>query len=377
MLLASLILLLIKDTNQLKLLTSNKNVFWVSSFLFLFVLYGISLGFPLDRFMKFIETMLAFITFSIYIKDFYLLKKYSIYFIISSILLVASLSNNIQTRFIFEDDLSNDVKADPSLLGLSLVLSALFLIIDNSRWVEYFANNSYIKFKNILIISILILLVLTTSRIGILTLLGSLFFWALIKKNKIKKLIPLTTSIIVSLIFIIISPYAALVEIWYNKTFNNTNGIAGATTGRSNQWEMAVNYLFSSDFFTIFFGYGPGKGPEFSKKYSLLIDSIDSIYGKGFELHSFYLNIFVEFGLFAFILFVLFIIKRFIILIKLSTIGKTDFPIVVMMVYLIYILSVSGLGLVSGILIAIFSRSYNLKQINTELLSTKNVFGNF
>src|SRR5690606_39048393 len=112
-------------------------------------------------------------------------------------------------------------------------------------------------------------------------------------------------------------------------------------------------------------GYGPGKGPEFSLQYSTKIeDAIDSMYGKGFELHSFYLNVMVEYGLIAFAVFLLFMFRRLKKLFKIYRIQKTELPIFALILYLTYIITVSGFGAVPGIVVGIFVCDFKLNKTN-------------
>ena len=342
----------------------NRRYLAVIGFYLIFVLYGLILGFPLMKFMKFIETSLAFIVFLIYISKLDFFKKQNVIFIFNSIFLVASLSSNVATRFVFEDASQNQVVADPSLLGIGLVFSILLLIQDKGKWVSFFSSEklNFIKFG--LIILMLVLLVVTTSRIGILTLTGTLIYWFIRDRFKIVSLIRAISAVFAVWLLISISTFNTIAQTWFVKTFNNENGIAGATTGRANQWKMAEEYLKTSDIFTILLGYGPGNGPSFSEKYSTLIDSLDSMYGRAFELHSFYLNVLIEFGFIAFLFFFTYIISRYSELNRLQKKTDNKLPLSVFIAFLIYIFSVSGLGLIPAFFMALFNKNF-LK--NSEL----------
>ena len=56
-----------------------------------------------------------------------------------------------------------------------------------------------------------------------------------------------------------------------------------------------------------FFGYGPGLGFDFTGEYNRSIPVKYLLYGKQVQLHSLYLNIFIEYGMLAFIIFLNFV----------------------------------------------------------------------
>ncbi len=334
-------------------------------FVMIFVVYGVMIGGEILHFTRIMETMMmAFIT-RLYLTRYDYFKKFNIYFILSAILLIASIAKNAATRFEFKDSSSEAVSADPSMLSIGLVLAAVLILSDRAYWVSFFADNKRKLLKNITLVIIMFLLVVTTSRIGFLMLTSVLFFLLALRKLNPKYLLPIVGSLFVTFAVVSMSTYSDLADKWIEKTFSNQKGLAGASTGRANQWSEAFLYFQEEGLWKILTGYGPGKGPEFSLQYSTKIeDAIDSMYGKGFELHSFYLNVMVEYGLIAFAVFLLFMFRRLKKLFKIYRIQKTELPIFALILYLTYIITVSGFGAVPGIVVGIFVCDFKLNKTN-------------
>lgn len=332
-------------------------------FVMIFVFYGLMIGGEILQFTRIMETMMMLFVTRLYLTNYDYFKKYNFYFIISAIMLVASLAKNASTRFEFKDGASESVSADPSMLSIGLVLSAVLIISDRANWIGFFADNKRKLIKNIALVVIMFLLVVTTSRIGFLMLTSVLFFWLALRKFNPKYFLPIIGALFVTFTIVSMSTYSDLADKWIEKTFSNEKGLAGASTGRANQWSEAFLYFEEEGLWKVLTGYGPGKGQEFSLKYSTKIeDAIDSMYGKAFELHSFYLNVMVEYGLIAFAVFLLFMFRRFKKLFKIYRIQKTELPIFALILYLTYIITVSGFGAVPGIVLGISVCDFKLNK---------------
>lgn len=353
-LLTGLLLWLLKDKGKALMNTlSDKRIIGIFSFVAIFIIYGLFTGTSLDKFMKFVETILAILLFSLVLSDLSFVKKYLAYFIFSSTLIVLSLLQHIDSRFIFE---SNDevFKADPSAYSIGLVLVAFFLLEENGQWVFTRISRNVNLIRYTLLILVITLLFLTTSRIGFFTLIGSYMIFMPVSRVGIKRMIPLIIVIFLSVVIISNSRYAEVSEKWFNKTFKNEQGIAGASTGRYDQWKMAAFYIAKDDPLKVLFGYNPGKGPEFSRKYSTLVKVIPSMKGGGYVLHSLYLIILVEFGLVPFIILVFFLLKQYRKVFKIYKMYNFSIPLLVLTGYMIYIGSNSGLGIIPAMFISLF-----------------------
>lgn len=332
-------------------------------FVMIFAVYGTLIDVQPLQFARVIETMImAFIT-RLYLTRYDYFIKFNIYFILSAILLVASLAKHASTRFEFTDSTSGMVAADPSILSIGLVLGAVLLISDRARWVGFFADNKRKLLKYTTLVVIMFLLVVTTSRIGFLMLTSVLFFWLALRKFRPKYLLPVAGALFVTFAIVSVSSYSDLANKWKEKTFSNTQGLAGASTGRADQWEEAFLYLGEESLWKVLTGYGPGRGPQFSLQYSTKIEGATATtYGKGLELHSLYLNVMVEFGLIAFAIFLWFIFRRIRKLLKVHRIQKTELPLFAMILYLTYIITVSGFGTVPGIVFGIAICDFKLSK---------------
>jgi O-antigen ligase len=340
---------------------------YVFLFFLTFIVYGLVIGNELKGFMKYVETILSATLFLIFLRNIDYFKKYSIYYILSIIFLVISFSQHIETRYIIIDEYS-EFKVDPSNMSISLIFAFLLLIVDDSKFVSFNKSKFFffrlINLKNILIITLLILVVLTTSRVGLFVILGVSLVVFLLSKEKIKSLILISITLSAIFIFIANSSYFEIVNFWIDKTISNEKGVAAASSGRSEQWRMAGFYLLNENPLKVLKGVGPGNGGNFSTVYSTKIDVIDSMSGKAYQLHSLYLNVLIEFGLIAFALFAFFIISRLINLYRLYIITGYQLPLMALISYVIYIFSVSGLGIVPGIFISF-------------ILLNKNFFNNY
>ena len=322
-------------------------------FVFIFVAYGMIIGVPFERFMKFVETVLAILLFSMLLKSVRYVRQYTIYFIASSALVIISFLQHIDTRFVIE---TTEVvhKGNPSALSIALVLSAFFIFVDGKVWISQMSNKWLKRIKYPLLACILILTILTTSRIGVFMLIGSYLIFMVISRFSFKQLLPILVAVCLSVVFISYTGYSEITERWYNKTFKNERGISGATSGRADQWKMAGVYLVSESPLDILGGFGPGKAPNFSQKFSTRVNAIESMAGGSHQLHSLYLNILIEFGLVAFICFCIFLIKRFKKVFSVYTKLNYKLPLLAFFGYMLYIGSTSGLGVIPGMFIALF-----------------------
>ena len=185
-------------------------------------------------------------------------------------------------------------------------------------------------------------------------LIGSYLIFMVISRFSFKQLLPILVAVCLSVVFISYTGYSEITERWYNKTFKNERGISGATSGRADQWKMAGVYLVSESPLDILGGFGPGKAPNFSQKFSTRVNAIESMAGGSHQLHSLYLNILIEFGLVAFICFCIFLIKRFKKVFSVYTKLNYKLPLLAFFGYMLYIGSTSGLGVIPGMFIALF-----------------------
>ncbi|MGZ2368727.1 O-antigen ligase family protein [Ancylomarina sp. YFZ004] len=322
-------------------------------FVFLFVAYGMFLGFPIVGFMKFIETVLALLLFSMVLKSVRYVRQYIIYFIASSSLIIISFLQHIGTRFLIE---SGDVvhKANPSAYSIALVLSAFFIFADKKVWISQMSCKWLERLKYPLLAFIFILTILTTSRTGFFVFIGSYLVFLILSKFNIKQFLPMLVAVCLSFVFIINSSYSEIAQHWFNKTFKNEKGISNVTTGRLEQWKMARVYLVSEPPVNILSGFGPGKGAIFTKEFSIKANTIGGMRGSSFQLHSLYLNILIEFGLIAFVCFCIFLIKRFNKVFSVFRKLNYKLPLLALFAYMLYISASSGLGVVPGMFIALF-----------------------
>ena len=353
-LLIALLLWLLKYPKiTVKEILRDKKILGISIFIAIYVIYGLIKGVPLARFMKYIETFLTILLFAISFNYLEYFRKHLIYFIISSILVVISVLQHIETRFIFQVG-EEIIKADPSAYSIGLVLSAFFLIQENGRWVFSTSRGRINFIRYGLLIFVITLTFLTTSRIGFFSLIGSYLVFANISRTWGKSIIPLVVAIVAAFVFITNSRYYEISEKWFNKTFKNEKGIEYATSGRLDQWKMAGYFLVNAPPEDVLFGIGPGKGPDFTSEYSRIVPGVRTLVGKQMQLHSLYHNILIEYGVIAFIFFAGFLYRSGLNSYSIYKKYNITLPFLSFLAYLIYIGSVTGNGIIPAMFISLF-----------------------
>ncbi|MDC3284941.1 O-antigen ligase family protein [Flavobacteriaceae bacterium] len=343
LLIANIFLFLVINPTLLKL--KNKSSMMAIIFISIYVFIGIVSGKKIDIFIKHIELILAIYVFTIYLKYY---KVNLLYYCLLLVILCFSLFQFIETRFIVESSTSY-FKVDPSLLGNMLILPMTYFISSKkSDKIEF--NKKYV---NLFLIFTIICLIFTTSRTGIFVFLITILFVS--KYESYKK--TLTLFIFLFIILFLVYYFTSIneiIDLWYNKTFNHDKGISGSSTGRFDQWHMTYNYILDSDFFSLFFGFGPANGYDFSGIYSKTIPITYLFYGKQIQLHSLYLNIFVEYGLLAFTAFSFWLIKCFKV-VKFHRIKYDDnFYSLLLIAFLFLSLGASSTSIIHGFMIALF-----------------------
>jgi hypothetical protein len=338
---------------------SNYSFLFLFLFYISFIIYGIFIGNSLKSFTKYFETVLSMGLFLTLLTKINYLRSFTIYFVISTMVLVISLYQHIETRYVIEIE-DGSFKVDPSSLSIFIIFSLLLLVSDHSKWIKQLENRKI--FIYLFLAILIILLVVTTSRIGFFIASGIAIFYILTSKNKINHVLKLSILLILIVISIKNSSLNEISEHWFNKTFKNEKGMAAATSGRSEQWKITSLYLYKGDIYEILLGVGPGNGGIFSLEYSNEDEISENMRGKAFQLHSFYLNILIEFGLVAFTVYLAFIFLRFKYIFKNYQIYGVQLPLLTLISFLIYIFSVSGLGLIPGFMLSLVV--INIKMFN-------------
>ena len=333
----------------------NRSSIMTIIFILIYIIIGIIQGKEITTFVKHIELFLSIYVFTIFLKR----KKINLfYYNMLLIFLCFSLFQFIDTRYVLNDT-TNNFKVNPNLLSNLLLLPISYLIsTKNSNYIVF--NKKYTKL--FLLFSIVSLL-FSTSRTGFFVLLILLLFVTKFDSFKKTFYVLSTLSIIVLSIYYL-TPIANIIDLWYNKTFSHANGLSGASTGRLDQWVMTYNYIFDIDFFSLLLGYGPSSGYVFTGVYSKTIPSSYLFYGKQIQLHSLYLNIFVEYGMLAFIAFCFWLTKTFN-AVKIYRIKyKDSFHSLLLISFLSVSLSASSVNILFGFIISLILTSNNYYATN-------------
>lgn len=335
----------------------NKSLMILLLYISTFVFIGLIQGRELTIFIKYIETALSVFVFTAY----FLNNKVNLYYYtIFLIIMFFSLFQFIDSRYEFEI-LDQAFKVNPSLLSVMMLVPLSYILsLRNNKLINF--SSRYTNFILILLVSCLIL---TTSRTGIFVLLFLLvlmFFNDSIKRSSVYLLLTFCT---LTFIYFFTNSTDVL-DLWINKTFFNTKGFSGSSTGRFDQWLMSYNYFMETDLPSLLFGFSPGSGYDFTGQYNKTIPANYAMYGKQINLHSLYLNIFVEYGLIAFFFFVAFLMKAFKNIRSYRIKFNDNFISIIFTVFLILSLTGSSLGLINGFIFSLILTTFNVKKLYEE-----------
>lgn len=337
----------------------SKTLLSVFIFIFVFICIGLLQGVKYIYFLKYLELILGLMLISLVF--FYEELKVNALknMIISTILIWIVLMKDIGNRFSLETSDGFSIGGDPSGLAIFIIFSMIIVFFDHGRQINL---EKYIKLRTIIFSILIILLLISTSR----TNMG--IFMTLILIYSLKNLRGFIKYLFVGIpIFFIIYSFLDIEytnqinKFFIDKLFSDERNINQVTTGRFDQWVISFHYIFNEDLLQVLFGYGPGQR-DFLYKYSLEYQDEINLYspGKAFVLHSFYLNVMIEYGLIAFIIFFLFLLKILFGNIRLFLLNY-EIPLYFTITYLVTILGNSGLSISASIMMAFILSPYFIK----------------
>ncbi len=238
---------------------------------------------------------------------------------------------------------------NPTQLGIPLAFGFLTLTVDRGRWLNL-ESKPILRF--LLLLPILGLLALTTSRAAWLVAGGGIFLNMLFGSRQRFKMLFAIALVIGGFVAVLHSPYGDALAKGLKRTFADNRSARQRSSGRSDQWKVAW-YAFNKSADAMIFGYGPGRGPEIYAKYSGLVDGVKYGVGKKATLHSVFMQVGVEGGLIGLLLILTWLAVCFFKIAKnLSSRGMT-FPLVCFFGYVFIVLTVSGGDINSGIFLGI------------------------
>lgn len=337
--------------NTLRHTYLSKNLLMVYAFFLIFILIGLLEGAKYIYFLKYIELIFGLMLFGLIF--FYDKLKINAFknLIIATIFMWIVLMKDIGNRFSLETIDGFSIGGDPSSLAIFIIFSMILVFFDQGKQINL--ENNF-KLRNIIFSVLIILLLVSTSRTNMSVFLILMLLYSLKNFKGFVKYIFVGLPILILLYSFLDVQYTNQIDKFFvDKLFNNERNINQISTGRYDQWAVSLHYIFNEKFFQVLFGYGPGQR-DFLHKYSLEYQSVIQLYeaGKAFVLHSFYLNVLIEYGLLAFIVFLFYVIRVFLNNIRLF-IRNDETPFYFTITYLITIFGNSGLS-ISGSLMLIF-----------------------
>jgi len=178
-------------------------------------------------------------------------------------------------------------------IGNELAFGFLAVTIDRGQWLAL-ARNEFRKW--VLLIPVAVLLVLTTSRVSWLVAgVGIALTILLGHQQRLQMLFVLGLVALVT-VAALASPFGAGVARWVDRTFSDELNLARRTSGRSDQWAVAFQTATAS-WDRLLWGYGPGRGPTVYARYSDEVAGVHYAVGQEVELHSLFMQVWVETGL--------------------------------------------------------------------------------
>jgi len=243
--------------------------------------------------------------------------------------------------------------SNPSAIGLSLTIVFIALLVNKSKWLGI-ENNEALRY--FLIAIVFLLSVFNASRMSWLIIIICLFTYIIHTNITAEKKEVLTISIVlVVIVYGLLNIFKVpSVNYWIYRTFNFNSTLSTISSGRTEQWQVALFYI-SQDPMTIISGNGIGISEgsfyeEISEVANNYFNNKLRTAGRYINWHSLYISLLMSGGL-------LFLLPYLIWLIKLlsSTIRIRDDSIFFMMIvaYMISIGTVSGWDLLSGFMLGV------------------------
>ena len=245
--------------------------------------------------------------------------------------------------------IEDNVVGNPVQLGLALALGFLAIVVDRGHWLGLQRSRFQ---KWLWLAPVAVLLLLTTSRAAWLVASGGVGLTALFGRGQRLKLLLVIVLVPLVLLAALWSPFGPSLQAGLDRTFHSERGLAGVTSGRSDQWAVAYQAATTS-WDRLLFGYGPGRGPTVYAKYSEQTGGVRYAVGQAVELHSLFMQLQVEAGLLGLTMFVVWLaVFLFRVAIGTRSSGRL-FPLVCFCGYILSIATVSGNDTISGALLGI------------------------
>lgn len=191
------------------------------------------------------------------------------------------------------EDQSVESIGNPVQLGAPLALGVLALSVDRAQWLGL-KQTPALRYGLLLVVASL--LALTTSRAAWLVVACGFLAVLLIGQRQRRFLfVPLAAAALVCTI-LLQSDFGSGFQKGVARTFDTDRNFNSATSGRSDQWAVALT-AFTSSPLSVLAGHGPGTSPDMYARFSLLTKDVSYGAGRRRAFHSLFMLIIVETGL--------------------------------------------------------------------------------
>ena len=330
---------------------TNKNILFILVFFVLYVAFGLINGAKPIVFLKIVElgTTLVLISTLLYFPEY---RSFAFRnFVYSSIAVYIIMFPHIANRFAVPTEAGFSVGGDPSGMAALLVISLIFVFFDNAKMIQFPKKS---KVLSLLIIVVFTFLFLSTSRTNMAAMFIILIFYSLKNTaNFLKYFIILVVMLILSL-SILDSKYINTVEKFYITKLDTSKRSANQlTTNRLVQWQISFHYFDIAPLSEVLFGYGPGKKDFMYEKGKDYIRDKGYVSGADshYVLHTLYLMLAVEYGLIAFTIFMIFLLRSLYYNMKLY-LKKKEILFYFTVAYMFTIMANTGVGVIGGMYMA-------------------------
>lgn len=182
---------------------------------------------------------------------------------------------------------------NPFSLGMPLAFGVLALGLDRGQWLGLAGKPAW---RLTLLLPVVVLLALSTSRAGWLAATGGLavgFYFA-----SRQRLVLLAWCLMIAGVGwgLWHTPAAEPFKMGWDRTFGRGQDLNRASSGRFDQW-VIFSHAITDTPKRFLLGYGPGSGPQVQSEFSSRLLDIGMRMGQGMQFHGLIMQVGIDFGL--------------------------------------------------------------------------------
>lgn len=235
---------------------------------------------------------------------------------------------------------------NPVQFGIPAALCLLATIADGGRWLGLRKPAGRLLAG----VPFLALLLLTTSRTSwLIAAAGAAAQLIFGRRSRGPVLIAILAGVVVFRILLVSSAGESL-DAGVERTFDEDRSARNRTSGRSDQWIVAWHAMTRTAG-SLLFGYGAGSGPRVYAEESLAVSNVQFKVGREVALHSLFMQLGVEVGLFGLLPFLIWLAMAGIRILRWTVRTGLVFPMMGFAGYVVAAAASSGNDMVSGALL--------------------------